>query len=73
MILSDIMEARLAAEEKELYAEQRRKAGIKEGRQEEKEQVIVNMYKDHLSLDIIAKYVNLSIDKVKAIINKIKK
>jgi len=78
MILSDIAEARLAAEEREQYAEQRHKVGIKEGRnegltigrQEEKEKIISNMYNNNLSLNVISKCVNLSLDKVKAIIRK---
>ena len=103
MILSDIMEANLAAAEREEYVEMRVKETLKEarkiarnegriegrsegmaegrvegraegealGRQAKEEQIIINMYKNHLSFDLIAKYVNLSLDKVKAIVRKV--
>ena len=76
MILSDIMEERLAQEEINILVAQGReegilegkKAGILEGKEEGKAETVVNMYKDNLPLKKIAKYVNIGINKVKEII-----
>ena len=76
MILSDIMEERLAQEEINILVAQGREEGIREGILEGKEEgilekeqeTVVNMYKDNLPLKKIAEYVNIGINKVKEII-----
>ena len=43
--------------------------GVEKGIKQNQEEMILNMNNDNLSLDLISKYANLSIDEVKSIIN----
>ena len=45
--------------------------GIKEGIEQNRTEIIINMYRDNLDLDIIAKYANVTVDIVKDIISKL--
>lgn len=62
-------------EEQEAYAvglERGKEAGIEEGKIENQKEVIINMYQNGISLELISECANLSIDEVKEIINNIK-
>ena len=54
-------------EEQEAYA-----VGLERGKEKGKKETIINMYRNGISLELISKCINLSIDEVKVIINNIK-
>ena len=54
-------------EEQEAYA-----VGLERGKEKGKKETIINMYRNGISLELISKCINLSIDEVKEIINNIK-
>ena len=54
-------------EEQEAYA-----VGLERGKEKGKKETIINMYQNGISLELISKCINLSIDEVKEIINNIK-
>ena len=55
--------------EKEDSREEGRSEGLIQGRNEKERDMIINLNKQNVSLDIIAKACNLSLDKIKSIIN----
>ena len=57
------------AEAHNVGVEEGLKQGIKQGIKQIQEEMVLNMFNNNLSLDLISKYANLSIDEVKAIIN----
>ena len=50
-----------------------REEAINEGIEQNRTEMIINMYRDNLDLDIIAKYANVTVDIVKDIISKLSK
>lgn len=49
--------------------EQGIKQGINEGAAESKREIIINMYNDHMDINLISKYTNLQVEEVKKIID----
>ena len=49
--------------------EQGIKQGINEGAAESKREIIINMYNDHMNINLISKYTNLQVEEVKKIID----
>ena len=45
--------------------------GIQQGIQENKKEIILNMHNDNMSIEVISKYTNLSVEEVKEIINNL--
>ena len=60
----------LMKQDQEFYFKKGKQEGIELGKQENKIEMIINMFNDNVSLDTIAKYSNLSIDEVKKIISE---
>ena len=47
--------------------------GIEQGTQEKQKEIILNMFNDKVSLEVISKYTNLTIQEIEEIINSNKK
>ena len=71
MILNERIEKRLAEEEAYFDGERAGiQLGIEQGIEQNQRIVILNMHKNKLPINIIAKYVNIAVDEVKRIIKE---
>ena len=60
----------LMKQDQEFYFKKGKEEGIELGKQENKIEMIINLYHNRVSVETIAKSANLSIDEVKKIISK---